>query len=295
MRLLPHCLRYAPPWCLALLILGWSATAHAVIDTDPGDYVPLPAGTSLALFYQQHAQRDAQYAGARQVGQDFRLDTDISIARGVHYLQVGGLPAAVQVIVPYGRVALKAPLAMSSSGMGDPMVGGSIWPYVDMQQGRFFAIGGFVSMPLGQYDPAKAGVNVGANRWSALLHFAFSQRLAHSTWADTVIETAAYSNNDNYAGTHLEQRPTVNYQFHLRHDINDKLRLTTSLYYKTGGRQSADGVQLQGAVRTSQFMFGAGYMVVPGAQVQLQYGKDIHVSEGARESQRLQLRLLKVF
>jgi hypothetical protein len=77
----------------------------AALEVTAGDYEALPPGTSLALLYYQHAERNSLVTGGRQVSSNFRLDSDIALARYIHVLKLSDDAVLdPQVIVPFGRL-----------------------------------------------------------------------------------------------------------------------------------------------------------------------------------------------
>lgn len=108
-------------FAILLHVAAFPVTANAVVvPTDPGDYVPLPAGTSLGVLYYQRAYADRVYANGDAVPISFRLTTDIGIARYVRYLDVFGMTADAQFIVP---LKLR-PAARPHQHWREPMEGG---------------------------------------------------------------------------------------------------------------------------------------------------------------------------
>src|SRR5574343_1913090 len=73
------------------LAIGLTCSTQAsAFDGDAGDYSALPAGTTLAAVYYQYASRDAIFANGNRAPGNNRLDSNVGILRGVHYMKVGG-------------------------------------------------------------------------------------------------------------------------------------------------------------------------------------------------------------
>lgn len=269
--------------------------AHAVIATDPGDYLPAPAGVDLLLLYGQHAERKATYVDGNRAPYAFRLDSDVALGRWVHYTRWQGMPLALQAFLPYGRLSLDAPARQSATGLGDLTVGASLWPVSDPEAGRHLAIAGFVTMPTGSYEAARGGVNLGGNRYVGVVHLAYVQRIAGRMFADLVMEGAAYGRNDDYAGATLSQRPTLEPQLHLRYELSQATRLGVSYFHTAGGRQTLAGQTAQGAIGNDRMLLTAAHALAPGVQLQAQIGTDLHAENGPRERLRLQFRIAKAF
>ncbi len=94
------------PRVLTAAVLALAALAGKpamAIDVDAGDYTALPAGTNLGLLYYQHVDRDRIYAGGNQVSGG-SLDSDVGIARYVHYMKVGNFTVDPQFLLPFGTL-----------------------------------------------------------------------------------------------------------------------------------------------------------------------------------------------
>ncbi|MFP3553965.1 transporter [Paraburkholderia sp. SIMBA_049] len=270
--------------------------AHAVIETDPADYVPLPPGTNLAVLYYQHAFRDSTYHGGEQVNMPFRLDTDIGIARYVRYLSVAGFTVDVQAILPFGSVRLSQPASSVSNGAGDPFLGTVIWLLNDKTKGRYLALGAFLGIPVGSYDAAKGPVNVGSNRWQGVFQISYGQPIYGNLAFDMTGEYAIYGANDNFAGLKYQQKPTYELQTHLRYALTPLTTIGVSFYQTVGGRTTLGGADQEDHINTSRYLLTIQQILVsPTLQLEAQFGQDIHVSSGPKEKYRVNLRLVKVF
>ncbi len=76
------------------LAIGLTCSSGAsAFDVDAGDYTALPAGTTLLAAYYQYASRDAIFADGNRAPGNNRLDSNVGILRGVHYMNVGGYPS----------------------------------------------------------------------------------------------------------------------------------------------------------------------------------------------------------
>jgi hypothetical protein len=144
--------------CLLKGLFVIAAMAHAMaaeaaeLSTDPGDYVALPPGTDLGLLYYQHAERDRVKVDGNTVTKNFELDSDIGIARFIHWTQLGNFTVTPQIILPFGNLDLSGGQSRTAAGVGDPVVGSAIWLINDPVNERYLAVAGFVGIPVGTYD-----------------------------------------------------------------------------------------------------------------------------------------------
>jgi hypothetical protein len=294
-----HQHRQTPPFSLrsvtrALLAGGFAAllapAMAAEIPTDPGDYAALPAGTDLGVVYYQHAEFKSVYAKGTKLPVPFRLETDIGLARWVHYTKLGDYLVTPQVIIPFGKVDV-GPL--STSGVGDPIVGSALWLVNEPEQQRWVTVSAFASVPVGKYD-ANEPLNMGENRWKGVFQSAYLTSLSKNVMLDLVGEVALYGENDDAGGVRRKQDVSYGGQVHLRYMLAPTASVSLSYYHDFGGESKLNGVAQHDRMNNSRFLVGVAGFVSPTVQLQLQAGKALKVTNGAKESGRLNLRLVKV-
>lgn len=284
----------------ATVLLAASAfgIAHAAeIATDPGDYQALPAGTSAGVLYIQHTEHDTLRSDGKTVPVDAKLRTDIGLARYIHFMEIGGFIADPQVIIPFGQVDLDvAGTSASASGVGDPLVGGTLWLVNRPEQKQWFGVSAFVSLPLGDYDNDRA-VNIGRNRWKTILQAGYVTGLGDKFMLDLLAETAFYGDNDEAGASKatLSQAQSYGLQAHLRYLISPTSHVALSYYHDFGGETELNGVSQNDEMNNNRWLLTFATFVAPTIQLQLQAGQSIHVENGFEEAPRVNLRLLKVF
>jgi hypothetical protein len=276
-----------------LLIL--TKNACAVVTTDPGDYIPLPEDTSIAMFYGQYADRDALRKDGKDVNTNFKLKSDIYLARFGYYSELNGHPVTVQTIIPYGELSLTSPGSQKSTGIGDVILMGSIWFYDGIMDTNYYAIGSFVTLPTGKYKSDNAAINIGSNRVSTGLQWAWNREIYNQLWSELTLEGAIYTDNNDYAGEKLKQDPTAEAQLHFRYNVSDSMRLAVSYFNTLGGKQTSSGIEQQGSMNNNRVLFTVGGFIYPTVDAQLQAGRDIFVKNGPEEDLRLQFRLSTFF
>ncbi|RTL54216.1 MAG: transporter [Rhodocyclaceae bacterium] len=286
---------------LTAVLIGTGCIAYgAEIATDPGDYAALPAGVDLGIMYYQHTERDKYYSNGKQLPGTVRLDTDIGLARWVHFTKIGDYVADPQIIIPFGSVKLKdgsaigAP-ALSASGVGDPLVGGTLWLVNNPEQKKWFGVSAFASLPMGNYDQNKGPVNVGQNRWKGIFHAGYVAALSDQFILDVIGEYAVYGDNDKYAGAKLTQDASQSLQAHLRYVLSATSHLALSYYHDFGGETKINGVAQKDSMDNGRWLATYATFVAPTVQIQVQAGQSAKVDNGFKESSRLNLRIVKVF
>jgi hypothetical protein len=292
--------KYRTSFAAALALACLAPLAQAAeIATDPGDYAALPPGLNLAILYYQHAERDAYYAGGKRLPGQFGLTTDIGLARFVHFTKLGSYVIDPQIIIPFGKVTLKTPFGplapMSASGVGDPLVGGTIWVVNQQEEKQWLGLSAFASVPVGNYDAAQGPVNVGEHRWKGIFQAGYVTSLGKQFMLDLLAETAIYGDNDNFLGLRKEQRASYGAQMHLRYLLSAGSSVALSYYHDFGGATSLNGAHQNDRMNNGRWQLGYATFVQPDLQLQLQAGKGVKTENGARESSRLNLRVVKVF
>ena len=274
-------------------------TQAAQIATDPGDYSPLPAGIDLGLLYYQHVTRTSVYAKGEEAPVDAELTTDISLLRWVHFIEIGGMIADPQIILPFGKVDLGKPLggleASSAEGIGDPIVGGTLWVMNNPTTKQALCVPALVSLPLGSYDADQGPVNVGENRYKLITQLAWVTPLSQSLSLDLIGEYTRFGDNDDFLSLTREQADQYGFQTHLSRHLSDQTRLALSYFHDFGGETTVAGVSQDDELDNSRLQLGVSHFFAADKQILLQYGQDLHTESGFREDSRLNLRLVKVF
>jgi hypothetical protein len=278
----------------ALVAAGFAAmlapAMAAEIPTDPGDYVALPAGTDLGIVYYQHTEFKSVYANGTKLPGPFRLETDIGLARWVHYTKLGDYLVTPQVIIPFGKVDVGP---FSTSGVGDPIVGSALWLVNQPEQQRWVTVSAFASVPVGKYD-AHEPLNMGENRWKGVFQSAYITSLSKNVMLDLVGEVALYGENDDAGGVRRKQDASYGGQVHLRYMLAPTASVSLSYYHDFGGESKLNGVEQHDRMNNSRFLVGLAGFVSPTVQLQLQAGKSVKVNNGPKEDSRINLRLVKV-
>lgn len=286
-----------------VVLISSSAVYSAEVSTDPGDVSPLPPGVNLGLVYYQHASRDAYYSDGNKLDSKNKLDTDIALLRFVHYTKIGSFLINPQLIIPLGSVNLKdnsLGLPFSSktaSGIGDPLVGASLWLWQNQENKESIEVTGFVSFPLGKYDYANGPINLGENRWKAITHIGYSRAIFNSLQLDIIGEFSKYGENDKYIsnGIKKEQKSAQSLMMHFKYSIDQSSHFALSYYHDFGGETTINGIEQNDKMNNSRWLATYAKFIEPTIQLQAQFGQAIKVQNGFEENTRINLRLLKVF
>lgn len=290
-------------WAFSIFFVGsafFSGSAYAVqAPTDPGDYLPLPVGSNLGLVYFQHARHDSVYSEGDKVSGGPKLNTTLGLLRFVHVTQLAGYTIAPQIILPFGYMNVDSGLGQpgddSANGIGDPILGATTWLHEDSTNKQWFAVSTYGSLPIGEYDSQKGNINIGENRWKAILLAAYVKGLRDDLLFELVGEYAAYGDNKDFAGLRFQQADTQSIQTHLRYSMTPQINLGFSYYHDFGGETKIGGMEQDNRQDNNRWFVTVSASPVPDYQLQLQYGQAINVENGFKESHRLNLRLAKLF
>ncbi|WP_235839862.1 transporter [Derxia lacustris] len=270
------------------------------MDVDAGDYTTLPVGTNLFAAYYQNASRDALYSRGERVPINARLDSQVGILRGVHVFDLGGHSADVQVLLPFGRLKGKDDTASlgSDSGSGDLLLAAALW-FSQPGDRVHSGVTSFLSLPTGSYDRTRP-LNLGENRWKLTLNGGVVAPLGDSLLLDLIGDVTVFGRNDDAndgAGgkTALTQKPQLQLQAWLRHAVAPALDLRAGFSDSFGGATKLGGVDQENRQATTKFAVGGGWFFTPTTQLLATWGRDLHVRDGFRENNRVNLRLLQLF
>lgn len=285
----------APAAALLATLLPLAATAF---DTDADDYVSSPAGTTVALFYFQHVERDAQYVDGRRVPGAPSLTTDTGILRLAHLVSAGGYLLDPQLLLPFGSQQAGGTLAGwgHTEGVADLIVGNTVWLLDQPKTNNYAGISTFVSVPTGDYDRNRA-LNWGENRWKLTLQGGWQHAL-DAQWSAVMIgDGTFFTGNTDYGatGATLRQRPQWQGQFYLRYTASERVDTFVGYSFTVGGETSIDGVDQHDRQRQSKFTIGGGYFFTPQIELFGAYGHDFSTANALRESNRFNLRVSRSF
>lgn len=296
---LPPSLRASALAALATFgLCAFTSQSARAIDIDAGDYTALPAGTNVVALYGQHAQRDSLYAKGDQVPGRYGLDSTIGVLRVIHFTKIGDYIVDPQILLPFGELRAKDDVASlgKGSGVADAILAATVWTINDPANRRYLGITPFLYVPIGNYDRSKA-LNLGENRWKYALQVGYIQGISEKFTVDLSADVTAYGKNSraNPAGQTLAQNQSYQLQAFLRYDLRPGIDLRAGLSRGHSGNTKLDGVSQDTGNRVDKFQLGTGAFVTPTTQVLALWGKDLKVTNGFKENNRFNLRLLQVF
>lgn len=287
-----------PVACYVHLMAGFSPAW--AIDVQPRDYVYLPAGTNLALLYYDYAHRSSiNFDNGPTYTRGTNLDSHIGILRYVHYSELGGLPVAAEVLVPFGSLndgKVHGNKLESTQGFADPYFAFVVWPYQNTEQGTDIAIASYTQPPLGTYNNEHV-LNLGSDRWTQDFQVSGTQSFGNGLTIDIEGDAIFYTDNTNAnaSGQTLRQDLTWQLQSWISYDVTSTSYVAVGYNGYFGGRQHIAG-SFNG-LKTSLHQVRGTYaqFVTPTVQVLGSLYHDVSVDGGFKRDIGLTLRILKVF
>lgn len=296
MSILERTLRHARKGAAAsLALIAMSASA---LEVAPGDYEAYPAGATIAVQYLQFARTDKLYSKGRRISDNFELRPAVGIFRLLHVVKLSETAFIdPQFLLPFGQIdaAGAADALGSASGLGDLILTAPL-KLVLNEARDVFAISPYLILPTGSYD-RKDALNLGENRLRAILQLAYVKHFGPHWAMDLVGDATFYGDNDDFgpSGARLKQATRYEGQAHLRYHFSPGTHVGLSLGHVTGGETKVNGSWSDDALRTTYMRVSFTHFVTPRAQVQVQWGRDLDVRNGAAEDSRVNLRFAYVF
>lgn len=283
---------------LAAALLALACGSAGAIDTYPGGYIPLPAGTDGFSLYWQHVERNERYANDRVVARDFAVKSDVATLTYGHFIDLGGYTAAPGFILACGNTRASGSLAMlgHTAGCMDLTVGMPVWVHNDPANGRYLAISPYVVAPTGDYD-RNAALNMGENRWKAGVNVGYITPLVGKFILDLVGDAAVNGKNTDYSpyGLTEEEAPVYNLQVHLRYQFNPGTRVAVSYLHDWGWESTIAGVPQNDRYNRGRYRVSAAQFIDRQNQLELNVGGDTAVNNGFRINSYTNLRWVHFF
>jgi hypothetical protein len=107
-----------------------------------------------------------------------------------------------------------------------------------------------VTVPLGQYDPAKL-INIGSNRWAVKPELGLSRRFGR-WYVDFYAGAWLFAANSNYQGRVRTQEALGSGQFHLSYNFRPRVWAAFDANFYAGGDTSLNGVRTATFQRNSR-------------------------------------------
>lgn len=283
--------------CL-LLTLGIARRAGAQ-EIQPYDFVPLPAGTNLAIGYYVYGHQTEFNIARGNTIKNSGVEVNVGIGRYVHYIDLKGFPAGFQIIQPFGSLSaahIDGQRLGSAFGAQNTILSAFIWPYVNTATKTNVITVGYLAPPDGTYDKQSA-INLGDNRWRGDIQIGLSQGITDNLAFDAAFDVQFYGDNDSYVpgNRRLSQDPTYRAQLWANWRWNPAF--TTSIGYEGffGGSQQVNGTFAGSKTEEQRIRANASLFLTPRLQTMLELNHDVKSVGGFKQDFGTTLRVVYVF
>lgn len=274
-----------------------SGTAAYGWDAQPRDFVPAPAGTQLGLVYYLGSTSDTLVDGNGNDVAGSSLDTNVGLLRYVYFFDVAGIRTDVNVLQPFGGLDNMSiggtAVGTKDISFGDTTLVGTIWPLNDPENGRYFAIATYLTLPTGEYSATEPGL--GSNRWSFAIQPGFVFNIAPKWSVDLVGDVTIYGDNDEGpGGANVEKDASYTALGWINYSASDKTMFSAGVTTSWGGAETVGSIK--GAdVESTTVRVAWSQMLDPTTQFLMEVGHDVDAQNTFERDTTLTLRLAKFF
>jgi hypothetical protein len=276
-----------------------AATRAEAQEIEPFEFVPLPAGTNLALGYYVYGHATDFNVARGSTIKGSGVEVNLGIARYVHYIDVAGHPAGFQIIQIFGSESaahIDGQRLGSAFGAANTALSAFIWPYVNTATKTNVNLTGFLYPPIGTYDK-RSPINIGDNRWRGDVLLGLSQGITDNISFDAAFDVQFYGDNDSYVpgNRRLSQDPT--YRAQLWANWRWSPAFTTSIGYEGffGGSEQVNGFFAGSKTEEQRIRANAALFLTPRLQTMLELNHDVKAVGGFKQDFGATLRVAYVF
>lgn len=215
----------------------------------------------------------AYYQSFNFLGRSSNLTAAVPYARGNFEGRVGD-----NELQAYRSGLADARVRFSVNLNGGPAM--NLGEYVRWTEKRLIGVSMTVSIPTGQYDPARA-VNNGTNRWGIKPEAGISRKWQH--WAtDWYLGAWFFTGNSKYfPGTSVRtQSPIASLEGHVGYYLRPRLWASADANFWNGSRSTVNGVQKADEQRNSRIGGTLSIPINPHHAVKFSYSQGAYVTIG---------------
>ena len=296
-------MRFSPANTFILALTCMVINPVLAIDLVPGDIVaPKPGAKQFLLSYLSSERNDLYKNNVVTSG--LGIKSEQMQIRTAWTFEVDKYPAAITLQLNNGSIQSTGSLSAfsGSSGLGDTTLLFALWPYADRDKGEYLALGTYLTVPTGDYQP-KAGLNLGANRYAYAIQMGYQKSLFSSLQWMTAIDASWFDSNKQYRTLFvptdtvihtLDQKTLYALQTGLRYMINDAYSISAMYFHTVGGEEIIDGSNKNNRTDLHRYQL-TGSAQLPVGRLILQCGGDIKTQNGFYETSRVILRYVTAF
>jgi len=283
---------------IVVVVAVWNHIPANAADAQPGDFIPAPAGTNLALMYYSYSDLSSYIDKNGNAIPNSELVTSVAIARYVRYFDLGGMIADINILQPFGGFPQAklggAELNAQAFGLGDTILVFTIWPVNDPKNNVYFGIATYLTLPTGNYDRDFA-VNLSSNRWSVAIQPGLVVPLWDKWSMDLVGDITFYGDNsDGAGGALIEQQPSMTALAWLKYSFSQSTVGSVGITHTYLGEQKFNYVS-QGDSSTTAIRGAISQMLTPSSQVLLELSHDIDANNSFKKEIGALFRFTAIF
>jgi len=263
---------------LAAAALPLAVSTAKAADFNARDFFSAPAGVHVGVTYLPMTRAEEFRAGA---GNDHNAKLSVNglVHREVWFREFGGILMTPQFVVSGLDINVRgpgAPRRTHQTGLGDPMVGGTVY-FVNQPESRTF-VGwlNLLALPIGKYDRNDPGSSPGKNRWELHSALNFTRGVGEKWVLESALEVQAYGKNDDYVGMDMKQDPMIRLQSFASYDLSAANTAALRFVYAEGGKMKLNGADLAGTrQRYAQLGFEFTHQVNPKNNLMFSFNRHI--------------------
>ncbi|WP_291146670.1 transporter [Flavobacterium sp. UBA7680] len=150
--------------------------------------------------------------------------------------------------------------------------------FKDFEQKTILGVSLVTSVPTGKYYDDKQ-VNIGTNRWAFKPEIGVSKRFAH-VYAEAYGGIWFYTDNNDFLGKKLEQKPTYSLQAHASYYFKNHMWIGFNTNWFFGGKTITDGVSDDSEIDNWRVGGTFSAPVAKGQSVKFQYHIGAYTNNG---------------
>lgn len=282
----------------ALAVLGAVQCGTALgADTNARDFFSAPNGALVGVVYLPMLRAD-EFDSTAGKTPDADLKVNALVYRHVWFKEVGGTLITPQFVVPLVNIDLRLPgaaVSQNKTGLGDPMVGATLFFVNDPAKREFSGLNVMLGLPVGQYDKQVPDASAGQHRWQSHVMLNYTKGLGSKWVVEGTLEAQVYGRNNDYFGQSLSQKPLYRLQAFTSYDFTPSTYGALRLYHGQGGTLSMNGAELPDTrQRFTQVGLELGSWVDKRNQVLAMVAHDV-TAENRFKTNQLLLRLVHAY
>ncbi|TDP02158.1 transporter [Flavobacterium sp. 245] len=275
--------------CAVLFLINFLSYSQ---DLEPRVYANVPKNLNVVAIGYAFLDGNVLTDPALPIS-DFTLQSHNIAATYVRTFGLSKKLARIQIAVPYsfmdGSAMVNNELITGSrTGFADMKVRFGVnllgSPALDktefrsFQQKTILGVSLVTSIPTGKYYGDKR-VNIGTNRWGIKPEIGISKRFSH-LYAEAYGGIWFYTNNNDFLGKKMEQKPTYSLQAHASYYFKNQMWVGFNTNWFFGGKTIIDGVSE--ASEIDNWRIGATFStpIAKGQSIKFQYHVGAYTNNG---------------